>query len=484
MALLSLSPDGSYLVSAALRQYGISMNPVTPWVLEVNASLVNNGTVLQCTSFADKALLSQSVVVTVIDKPEAPRALSANPLGEGRLELVWAPPFSPPGINTSYRLVVADLHSTNNSTQVIGPLLEPRYVYSRLEATPLTCIQYRFTVVAGNDAGVSEPSPAAISSIPAAPRVGTLQSLVTASKTDGFTMTVSFNAATTCKDFPVDGYYLKLFNDISFSEVLVKKIRTHNSSIDSNYFEVSLTSSDGLQPNMKYTCSLLAYNAVGISTSSSIVFYTTDVQSLNITSSERQLNVMCFFVDGTEAKGCIVCLERVGEVTYQMIPRVNGTAKGVVRTEFSVDCYNISVVDWEEDGSIGSQRVPINATEFLPAFKMCNKEHATQKILYMASIVTGLVGGTFILLTVVIILVILEKNKLRGKRKFKICQDKLQSFCENSDKTSNSLGSNLLQNRSYPDREHSSRDNSTPMSSSTQTTQSMLSVCSEAGTMV
>ena len=63
---------------------------------------------------------------------------------------------------------------------------------------------------------------------------------------------------------------------------------------------------------------------------------------------------------GTLAKGCVVCLEKSGEVVYQMIPRVNGTAKGVIRTEFSVDCYNISVMDWEEDGSIGSLRVPLN----------------------------------------------------------------------------------------------------------------------------
>ena len=55
-----------------------------------------------------------------------------------------------------------------------------------------------------------------------------------------------------------------------------------------------------------------------------------------------------------------MCLEKSGEVVYQMIPRVNGTAKGMIRTEFSVDCYNISVMDWEEDGSIGSLGVPIH----------------------------------------------------------------------------------------------------------------------------
>ena len=88
---------------------------------------------------------------------------------------------------------------------------------------------------------------------------------------------------------------------------------------------------------------------------------TTDVQSSTITGSDHQLNVTCFFAVGTLAKGCVVYLEKSGEVVYQMIPRVNGTAKGVIRTEFSVDCYNISVMDWEEDGSIGSLPVPVNS---------------------------------------------------------------------------------------------------------------------------
>ena len=88
---------------------------------------------------------------------------------------------------------------------------------------------------------------------------------------------------------------------------------------------------------------------------------TTDVQSSTITGSDHQLNVTCFFAEGTLAKGCVVCLKKSAEVVYQMIPRVNGTAKGVIRTEFSVDCYNISVMDWEEDGSIGSLRVPVNS---------------------------------------------------------------------------------------------------------------------------
>ena len=93
---------------------------------------------------------------------------------------------------------------------------------------------------------------------------------------------------------------------------------------------------------------------------------TTDVQSSTITGGDHQLNVTCFFAGGTLAKGCVVRLEKSGEVVYQMIPRVNGTAKGVIRTEFSVDCYNISVVDWEEDGLIGSVAVPLNLRGMSP----------------------------------------------------------------------------------------------------------------------
>ena len=83
----------------------------------------------------------------------------------------------------------------------------------------------------------------------------------------------------------------------------------------------------------------------------------------------------CFFAEDTQARGCVVRLERSGGVVYQMIPRVNETAEGVVITEFSVDCYNISVVDWEEDGSIGSVAIPMKLRRTsLMAFIMCNND--------------------------------------------------------------------------------------------------------------
>ena len=83
-------------------------------------------------------------------------------------------------------------------------------------------------------------------------------------------------------------------------------------------------------------------------------------------------------------------LEKSGEVIYQMTPRVNGTAKGVIRTEFSVDCYNISVMDWEEDGSIGSQAVLVNVTQTLSPLKICSKGNSVgyliEAIVYKSAI--------------------------------------------------------------------------------------------------
>ena len=210
--------------------------------------------------------------------------------------------------------------------------------------------------------------------------------------------------ARSCENYPVEGYYIKVVNDIT-DESLVKQIAPYSSSINASHIEVALyTSSDSIQSNMRYTCSILAYNAVGNSSTSSIevckefwhhthanyhsgpfamrIIDTTDVQSSTITGSDHQLNVTCFFAESTLAEGCAVCLEKSGEEVYQMIPRVNGTAKGVIRTEFSVDCYNFSVVDWEKDGSIGSLGVLINISFNLPLpVSNCNNAIPTGKFI-------------------------------------------------------------------------------------------------------
>ena len=65
MAMLSLEPGGNSLISATLNRYGIRADTDFPWILIVNASLQNNGTALECTSFEDKAALSPKVWITV-----------------------------------------------------------------------------------------------------------------------------------------------------------------------------------------------------------------------------------------------------------------------------------------------------------------------------------------------------------------------------------------------------------------------------------
>lgn len=69
MALLALAPNGNTMIARIMGGYGISMDATYPFVLLVNASSLNNGTVLQCTSVASEvATLSPSVVIHVFGK--------------------------------------------------------------------------------------------------------------------------------------------------------------------------------------------------------------------------------------------------------------------------------------------------------------------------------------------------------------------------------------------------------------------------------
>ena len=372
MALLALAPNGNTMIARIMGGYGISMDATYPFVLLVNASSLNNGTVLQCTSAASEvATLSPSVVIHVFGPPDIPSSLAVVPLGADTLELSWKPPFSLPGVNTSYTVLVSDLSAPPGGRALtVGPILEPHFAYhavwTKAKQSSLCSQRYEFSVVARNDAGEGYPSNPLVTSAPAVPELGTLRSEGVSTAGHNVTIKLSFFTARSCENYPVEGYYIKVVNDIT-DESLVKQIAPYSSSINASHIEVALyTSSDSIQSNMRYTCSILAYNAVGNSSTSSIEVYTTDVQSSTITGSDHQLNVTCFFAESTLAEGCAVCLEKSGEEVYQMIPRVNGTAKGVIRTEFSVDCYNFSVVDWEKDGSIGSLGVLINISFNLP----------------------------------------------------------------------------------------------------------------------
>ena len=69
VALLALIPNGSVVIANIMSGYGIATDLSSPFVLTVNASYLNNGTILECTSVsADVATLSSSVVINVFGK--------------------------------------------------------------------------------------------------------------------------------------------------------------------------------------------------------------------------------------------------------------------------------------------------------------------------------------------------------------------------------------------------------------------------------
>eukprot|EP00731_Ephydatia_muelleri_P011787 Em0006g681a len=127
----------------------------------------------------------------------------------------------------------------------------------------------------------------------------------------------------------------------------------------------------------RYLFTVVAKNVIGKSDASNglitqIPQDTTNVALATITGNGSQLSVTCFFIEGTRARGCVMYFETPEVSAQYMIPRLNNnTAIGTVLLGLSVNCYNISVVDWEEDGSVGSQALSIttlpsegkNATE-------------------------------------------------------------------------------------------------------------------------
>ena len=69
MALLALIPGGNPLIASIIGGYGIFMDLGTPYILTVNASSLNNGTIIECTAAStDMAVRSSSVVVNVFGK--------------------------------------------------------------------------------------------------------------------------------------------------------------------------------------------------------------------------------------------------------------------------------------------------------------------------------------------------------------------------------------------------------------------------------
>ncbi|KAL5500481.1 hypothetical protein EMCRGX_G012053 [Ephydatia muelleri] len=315
-------------------------------ILSVNATSTKNGTAVRSTvQWSGGIRFSDIAVLTVYGPPDPPQSLSIAAVADRKIVIKWTPPFSF-GTWLLYKAVVKNMATEKMSES--NWTYSETFEYRDFSSGP--CNSYEFTVIAENSAGTSSSSQPLIATIPTVPQMESVHSVVQ-SRTS--LATVSFyTKAQYCQDYSVEVYTIKL----TAAGNGPIHVGSHYPSND-NDTEIVIQ----LQPNVKYIYTITAANAVGNSTSLPHTLYTTDVQSSTITGSDHQLNVTCFFAVGTLAKGCVVYLEKSGEVVYQMIPRVNGTAKGVIRTEFSVDCYNISVMDWEEDGSIGSLPVPVNS---------------------------------------------------------------------------------------------------------------------------
>eukprot|EP00731_Ephydatia_muelleri_P011573 Em0006g467a len=329
-ALRSPGDDGP-LAANGITSSVINLSGMPSSVLHINATTSNNGTSVKCVRLTATAPLAVVLEVTlaIYEPPSSPTNLITSIVGNGTLVLKWQPPFAPSGVKLQYRVALSNLLTPSAPLEAV---IVENCSYTRYLARELSqCLKYDISVFAVNRAGESEPIKAQVS-LPAVPLIDAQQHLVELIFSRGdmaayFKLYINQN----CSDFPVQSYIVQLYNVLQDSTLTVKcQANTNNCSAE----KIIIHAWDGLQQNMKYVYNITAVNVYGSTTTSPQTLYTTDVQSSTITGSDHQLNVTCFFAVGTLAKGCVVCLEKSGE--------------------FSVDCYNISVMDWEEDGSIGS----------------------------------------------------------------------------------------------------------------------------------
>ncbi|KAL5500220.1 hypothetical protein EMCRGX_G011741 [Ephydatia muelleri] len=366
---LSIPSSVSSIVNL-LKRNGVFYDAADVPSLRVNGSWENNGTKIECVAIRGTITSSDNLVITVYGRPGPPLGLQRTALRDLELTMAWDPPL-PLYVAVTYEVTLQDLTDWSEAPVRIGPLADPHYTYRHPERRT-ACHRYLFTVVAKNVIGKSDASNGLITQIPQAPQFNTtLRSKVQISN-GSMAIYVTFDAAETCQDFSVQYYDLELVNIFTNSVLHLGPYLPTNNISTSHSNEITLCIHDGFTPDNAYSCHLDAYNIVGQSSTSPSLVYTTNVALATITGNGSQLSVTCFFIEGTRARGCVMYFETPEVSAQYMIPRLNNnTAIGTVLLGLSVNCYNISVVDWEEDGSVGSQALSIttlpsegkNATE-------------------------------------------------------------------------------------------------------------------------
>ena len=88
---------------------------------------------------------------------------------------------------------------------------------------------------------------------------------------------------------------------------------------------------------------------------------TTDVQDVSICQVEGTNNysIKCSYVEGSDARGCVVSIMVLRNVTTT----ARSNSEGVTVELVNVTHYNeVVVYDWESDGTFGTLAVRINST--------------------------------------------------------------------------------------------------------------------------
>ncbi len=87
---------------------------------------------------------------------------------------------------------------------------------------------------------------------------------------------------------------------------------------------------------------------------------TTDIQDPQVVVHSKSVTVECRYVDGSVAQGCFVELSFPHGTLYALASASRNEGEKLISTMPPAHCYNISVYDWEEDGSMGDLPIPVS----------------------------------------------------------------------------------------------------------------------------